>query len=90
MGIKNPVYVTALFKNVAPYIQSVNPMLLAYEMARASEVTKIKWDAESIDGMCVWVETPQGMDYWQKLEDEFKRNKRAKRIVSIIDDGALI
>lgn len=85
--ITNPVYETALFQAIAPYISSIRPEVLAFELAKTSvhPGCNIKWEKQSVDSCMSWVTTCQGMDFWEKLHIEFEENKREGNVVSDID-----
>jgi hypothetical protein len=74
MAIINPVYSTALFKNVAPFIASLHPLQLAIELMKVMDKGQdVKWDAKDIDDAFMWEESPQGMAFWDKLHGEFRK-----------------
>ncbi len=85
--ITNPVYGTTLFRSVAPYIDSIKPEVLAYELAKTGvhPGCKVEWDEQSIDQGLTWITTIQGLKFWETLEGEYSSNKRKRKIVTDID-----
>ncbi len=73
MAIINPVYATALFKSVAPFIASLHPLQLAIELMKVMDKGQdVKWDAKNLDDAFVWDEPPQGINFWSDLHKEFR------------------
>lgn len=85
--ITNPVYGTELFQSVAPYISSIAPEVLAFELAKTGvhQGCEVKWNKLTIDTAMARVTTLQGVDFWSALETEYLMNKRARKIVTVID-----
>jgi hypothetical protein len=73
MAIINPVYATALFKNVAPFIGSLHPLQLAIELMKVMDRGQdVEWNAKNLDPAFTWDESPQGIDFWDQLHKEFR------------------
>ena len=85
--ITNPVYETELFKAIAPYIASIAPEILAFELAKTSvhPGCEVKWDKLTVDNAVSWALTVQGVEFWLQLSGEFEENLEEGNIVSNID-----
>ena len=85
--ITNPVYETKLFKAIAPYIDSISPEILAFELAKTSvhPGCEVNWNRESVDACMSWATSAQGVDFWSKLSEEFEENMEEGDIVTDID-----
>ena len=84
--ITNPVYQTVLFQAVARYINKVPPEILAFELAKASQHIgcKVDWYAKDIDESRVFRTSPQGIDFWMDIHEQYMTNKaRHKTVTSI-------
>lgn len=74
MPITNPIKETTLFKNVAPFIKSLNEDQLSYELVKASNFTEVAFRKNDLDSAMTWARTPQGGDFWLKLHNEYNIN----------------
>lgn len=85
--ITNPVYATELFQAVAPYIDSIEPEVLAYELAKTGvhPGCVVEWNKLNIGDAITWVNTLQGEDFWQQLHRESRENERNGNVVTDID-----
>lgn len=85
--ITNPVYATELFKAVAPYIDSIKPEVLAYELAKTGvhPGCEVEWNKLNIDTAMSWVTTLQGNDFWDQLHQEYSDNINIDNVVTDID-----
>ena len=85
--ITNPVYATELFKAVAPYIDSIKPEVLAYELAKTGvhPGCEVKWNNLTIDDAITWIDTIQGVEFWEQLHMEARSNKGDHIVVTDID-----
>ena len=84
--ITNPVYETALFMAVAPYINSLSPEILAFELAKASQHVgcKIEWNAKDLDAAFTWRLSPQGLNFWDEIHGIYCANKARRKTVTNI------
>lgn len=85
--ITNPVYATELFQAVAPYIESIAPEILAFELAKTSihPGCEVNWNRDTLDSAMSWALTIQGSDFWMNLSEEFEENMEEGDIVTDID-----
>ena len=85
--ITNPVYETKLFQAVAPYIDSIKPEVLAYELAKTGmhPGCEVKWNKLTINAAISWVNTLQGVEFWEQLYRESRENERNGNVVTDID-----
>ena len=85
--ITNPVYATELFKAVAPYIDSIKPEVLAYELAKTGvhPGCEVIWNELTIDDAITWKDTIQGREFWEQLHMEARENKRNGNFVTDIE-----
>ncbi|MNL16423.1 hypothetical protein D3C87_1374640 [compost metagenome] len=70
----NVVKNTQLFKNVAPYIHSISPEELLFNLCKC---VNTRWDSEfaNLNDNIQWANTPQGTDFWLPIHQEYARNK---------------
>ena len=85
--ITNPVYATELFQAVAPYIDSIKPEVLAYELAKTGvhPGCEVKWNKLTINDAITWADTIQGVEFWKLLHMEARANKGDHIVVTDID-----
>ena len=85
--VTNPVYATELFQAIAPYIESIAPEILAFELAKTSihPGCGVKWDSDRLVNAMSWALTIQGSDFWMNLSAEFEENIENDNIVTDID-----
>lgn len=84
MGPNELVHST-LFKSVAPHIHSISSSKLLFELSKAfKEYEKKEWErdgarpdphSEDLDGAMTWGNTPQGVEFWSDLNNEYYKNK---------------
>lgn len=84
--ITNPVYETDLFMAIAPYINSLPPEILAFELAKASQHIgcKVNWYAQDIDEAMIFRTSPQGIDFWVDIHGQYEANKARRKTVTNI------
>ena len=71
----NEVIGSLLFKSVAPRIDSISQSQLLYEICVASTKTEVYLERDNVSASFVWVQTPQGNEFWQLLSREYNWNK---------------
>lgn len=81
----NELVHTTLFKSVTPHIHSISNSKLLFELSVAFKgYEKEEWErdyvrpnpnSQDLDGAMTWGNTPQGIDFWSSLNNEYYKSK---------------
>ena len=63
-----------VFQTVAPKIHSISQEELLFQLCVASQKCDVNLNSRDIDGAIVWVNSPQGVDFWCDLNNEAAEN----------------
>lgn len=78
--IKETVLFKSLLSLVPPDLQAKQSDLIALSLADAATTSRVHWAQADPNSALTWVLTPQGSDYWEKIDTEYRRKRRAREI----------